>query len=159
MTNNESLPSGQLLDRVLAMSQITNDAYELSEILAALGLKPTMKNFDILARDLSRLAHKEPRWTKKYVHSVYRGKLAASPEFSAAIEKLAQSTDGTPPGLAGAAYIRMLGDPAKIPQDTLIPASAVAIKCARPGCPIWFVKTHPRQIYHDPECRAKGQTS
>jgi hypothetical protein len=156
MTIEEILPSGQLLDRVLAVSDVSKDAYELSEILAVLGLKPTMKNFQILAVDLSKLAHRKPVWTKKYVHSVYKGKLAASPELSAAIAKLAQSTDGTPPGLAGAAYIRMLGDPAKIPQDTLIPASAVVLKCARPGCPIWFVRTHPRQLYHDPECRTKG---
>jgi hypothetical protein len=156
MTFEKFSPSGQLLDTFLAMSSLTNDAYELSEILAALGLKPTMKNFQILAVDLSKLAHRKPVWTKKYVHSVYKGKLAASPELSAAIGKLAQTIDGTPPGLAGAAYIRVLGDPAKIPQDTLIPASAQVIKCAYPGCPIWFVKTHPRQIYHDPKHRAKG---
>lgn len=159
MTIEQILPSGQLLDRVLAVSSLTNAYYELSEILAALGLEPTMRSFQILATDLSRLAHKKPEWTKKYVHSVYKGKLAASQELSSAIAKLAQSTGGTPPGLAGAAYIRMLGDPAKIPQDTLIPASAVVIQCARHGCPIWFVKTHPRLIYHDPSCRAKGHTA
>lgn len=159
MTIENIMPSGQLLDTVLAMNQISNESYELSEILAALGLKPTMKNFEVLARDLTKLARKTPAWTKKYVHSVYRGKLAASPEFSAAINKLAQTIDGTPAGLAGAAYIRVLGDPDKIPQDTLIPASAQVVKCSRPGCPIWFVRTHPRQIYHDPSCRAKGQTS
>jgi len=106
MTIEQILPSGQLLDTFLAMSSLTNDAYELSEILAALGLKPTMRNFEILAVDLSKLAHRKPVWTKKYVHSVYKGKLAASPELSAAIGKLAQTIDGTPPGLAGAAYIR-----------------------------------------------------
>ena len=153
MTNNKTLPSGQLLDKSTAFNHQGKEGYELAEILNALGLSPSMRSFDVVARDLSRLAHHAPPWTKKYVHSVYKGHIVASPEFSAAVEKLAQIADGTPVGVAGSVFVKVLADPRKVAEGILIPANAQVVKCSRPGCPVWYLKVHPRQIYHDPECR------
>lgn len=149
-----NLPSGRVLDSQISMSDRTQASYELSEILAALGLDSgKMASFEVLAIDLSRIAHKEPPWSKKYVHSVYKDHFKASPEFAAAIQKLAQMTDGTPTGVAGSAFVKVLADPASVFEGVLIPANAKVLKCARPGCPVWFVRVHPRQIYHDVSCR------
>jgi hypothetical protein len=145
------MPSGQLLDMQIQELGISQISYELAEILDALGLKPTMKAFDILAHDLSRVARKMPPWSKKYIHSAYHGKIEVSPVLRDAINSLAQMIDGTPAGVAGSVWVRVLASP-DIPEGALIPASAKVIKCAKPGCPVRFVRIHPRQIYHDPEC-------
>ena len=126
--------------------------YELIQILEALALKPTIKNFRVIARDLSRLVRKEPPWTAKYIHSVYKGYMHPSPLLAQAINSLAQVSDGTPAGIAGTQYTKLLTSP-DVPEGVLLPINAKIIKCARPGCPVWFVKVHPRQIYHDPVCR------
>lgn len=148
----KKMPSGQVLDRDLVMTTEGQAAYELKEILAALGLKPSMHNFEVIAHDLSRLSHKKPVWTKKYIHSVYHERIEASPLLARTISALAQKTDGIPGGVAGSVYVKVLAQP-DVPEGVLIPASAKVIKCARPGCPVWFIKVHPRQMYHDPSCR------
>lgn len=156
MSCTQNLPSGQLLDKVFETKPMSREQYELSEILSALGLNPSMRSFEVIAADLSRLANREEPWTKKYIHSVYKGHIKPSPELIDAISKLAQKIDGTPAGVAGASYIKVLADENKIPEGVLIPSSAIVLKCQRPGCPIWFVRVHPSQKYHDPECR-KGR--
>ncbi len=147
-----SLPSGQVLDSILDTAVTDQTAYELKEILAALGLSPTMRSFEVIARDLSRLARKKPAWTKKYIHSVYHERIEASPLLARMVSALAQMTDGALGGVAGSIYVKVLAQP-DIPEGVLIPANAKVVKCARPGCPVWFIKIHPRQIYHDPTCR------
>ena len=148
------MPSGQLLDMVTDADNARMKSYELSEILASLGLSPTMHNFSLLASDLSRAVGKKPVWTSKYIHSVYHQYegCKASPLLLKAISILSQEIDGTPLGVAGSVYIKVLAQ-SNVPDGILIPANARIVKCARPGCPIWFVKTHPNQIYHDEECR------
>ncbi len=156
MTSSESVPSGQLLDTQIStggqdftMNVIT---YTLREIMEIMGLDASMKSFAVIARDLSRIVRKEPPWTKKYIHSVYHEQIEISPLLAKAVETLAQMADGTPGGMAGSVYVRVLAQP-EIPEGILIPANAKVIKCARPGCPVWFVRVHPRQEYHDPSCR------
>jgi hypothetical protein len=127
----------------------------LGDILAALGLPETMATWQQLADDLSRLAHKSPAWGKKYVHNVYHGHLLPSKKFAEAVMRLGQSIDGAPAGTEGAAWVRVMADPERIPEGTFIPANAQVVKCARPGCPIHFVKTNPFMKYHDPACRKK----
>ena len=69
------------------------------------------------------------------------------------INDLAQRVDGTPSGVAGSVYVKLLAQP-NIPEGVLLPAKAQVVKCATPGCPIWFIKLHPRQKYHDESCRS-----
>ncbi len=152
MTSTKNLPSGQLLDTINGVYPLDQAAYELREIMAALGLRPTMRNFEVVARDLSRLAGRHPPWTKKYIHSAYHARIEVSPALAKAINDLAQRVDGTPSGVAGSVYVSVLAQP-KIPEGVLLPAKAQVVKCATPGCPVWFIRIHPRQIYHDPTCR------
>jgi hypothetical protein len=126
----------------------------LTWIFEEMGLSPTMSHFAVIARDLSRLVGKEPPWSGKYIHSIYhRHKgMSPSPLLAKAVRSLAQILDGSPTGVAGARGIQVLAA-SNIPEGVLIPATAEAVKCARPGCPVWFVKVHPGQKYHDPNCR------
>lgn len=150
--NSKILPSGQLLDSPEGTQQLSLWCYELAEIMDYMGLQPTMKSFEILAQDLSRLANHKPAWTKKYIHSVYHNKIEASPLIIQTISALAQTIDGTPAGVAGSVWVRVLARP-DISEGVLIPANAKEIKCARPGCPVRFIRVHPNQKYHDRECR------
>lgn len=145
------MPSGQLLDSPGAAHSLEVVSYALREILDALGLPATMHSFEVLATDLSRLAQKSPPWTKKYIHSVYHQRIEPSPLLARTIEALAQRTDGAPAGVAGSVWVKVLAQP-DVPEGVLIPATAKVVKCARPGCPVWFVRVHPRQVYHDREC-------
>lgn len=148
------MPSGQLLDSQETILLANRYCYELTEILAVMSLEPCMKSFAILAQDLSRIANHSPAWTKKYIHSVYHGRIEPSPILARAIDALAQTIDGTPAGVAGSVWVKVLANP-DVPEGVLIPAAAKVLKCARPGCPVRFVRVHPRQIYHDADCRGK----
>lgn len=154
LTQTENLASGQLLDTISGEETMTRESYELAEIMQSMGLEPNMKNFEIIAADLSRLVRKDPPWSKKYIHSVYHNHQGCkpSPLLSQAISALAQAVDGTPVGVTGSVWVRVLAQP-DIQEGVLIPAGAKVVKCARPGCPVLFVKTHPNQKYHDPDCR------
>ena len=147
-----TMPSGQLLDSLETFKTANRYSYELEEILSVMSLLPSMQSFAILAQDLSKLAGHSPAWTKKYIHSVYHGRIEPSPALARAIDTLAQTMDGTPAGVAGSVWVRVLANP-DLREGTLIPASAKVLKCARPGCPVWFVRVHPRQIFHDARCR------
>lgn len=113
------------------------------------------ENFMIIADQLSRLAGKDPPWTWKYVHSVYKGYEGCKPSkrFGNAVSALAQVVDDVVPGVAGAEIQNVLVYPDQIPEGIFVPRNAKAVHCANPGCPVVFIRTHPRQIYHDPECR------
>jgi hypothetical protein len=147
--------SGTLLDKVFTISGDNVTVYTLKEIMAEMGLNPTMAGFEILARDLSTIANRQPAWTKKYIHSVYHDNYKPSEELTRAIVALAQTIDGEPVGVAGAVWLRVLAQPG-IQEGVLIPRGAVVVKCANPGCKVKFIKTNPLQRYHDPECREQA---
>lgn len=141
-------PSGKVLEYDL----ITQT---LKDIMESMGLAPTIDNFRDIGLQLSALAHKPPpAWGAKYIHSVYHGYKGAqpSPALSHAIMALAQTVDSTPIGLAGADWVKVLAYPGRIPEGALIPATAQVIRCARPGCPVMFVRTSPAQRFHDYSC-------
>lgn len=127
-------------------------AAQLELILDALNLGRSMADLERLAVELSRVAGQKPPWTKKYVHSVLKGRLAPSPRFVAAVMTLGQVVDGVPPGVAGAELVQVYAPPGAVPAGAYIPANVKVLKCFRPECPVWFVRTHPAQKYHDPGC-------
>lgn len=139
--------SGQLLDS-LGTAQANNQySYELAEILSCMSLKPTMMAFQILADELSNLAHHQPTWGKKYIHSVYHCKIEPSPELAHAIDTMAQIMDGAPIGIAGAAYIKVLAQPGQFSDGVYVKQSLVEKHC--PGCGMKFIGPGK---YHDPAC-------
>jgi hypothetical protein len=151
--------SGMLLDDLASPETPYPEQYELMEIISALGMAPEMATFETLAKDLSSLAGKTPPWSAKYIHSVYHGYAGCrpSPRLARAISALAQRIDGSPPGVAGSVFVKVLASP-EIPEGVLLPAGSQVIKCKRPGCPVRFIKTHPSQAYHHPACRKRGKS-
>lgn len=149
------MPSGHVLDT--QSKELTPDGISdgIGDILDALGLKPCMKSFQIVAIDLSRVVNKSPEWTKKYIHSVYHRKIEASPILKRAVMTMLQKIDGVPSGVAGAQLVKVFAS-IDISEGVLIPANAKILKCATPGCPIFFVRVHPTQKYHDKSCHRRS---
>ncbi len=117
---------------------------ELSESLTEFGL--TLKR----AID----PHAKRGFTRQYISRLEHGQDVITPEIEAAFYSIAGVLDDVPAGIGGAAHIRLLAAPGQIPEGAFIPRGAKAVRCARPGCSVVFVKTHPAQRYHDPECQA-----
>jgi hypothetical protein len=114
----------------------------LSESLAEFGLS--------LKRAIDPRA--EIGFTKQYIFRLECGKNKITPELAEAFYMLAGSLDEVPAGTGGMTEIQVLGMAEQIRAGTVIPRGTVSRHCARPGCPVWFIATHPRQKYHDPEC-------
>lgn len=91
-------------------------------------------------------------FTRQYISRLEKGKDVITEPIQQAFFKIAATFDGVRPGVAGAVSRTVMAQP-EIPDGVLIPASAKAVKCAKPGCQIMFIKTHPRQKYHDPKCK------
>lgn len=153
MTNTKTLPSGQLLDTQIAAPTQTKVGYELSEILTALNLIPTMASFQTIADDLNRIANPAEPWTKKYIHSVYhqyKGFVEVSPQFAHAVERLRQMAQHVPAGQAGTVYFHVLAQPDQLQDGVVIKPSVKSHKCARPGCAVVFAGPG---LYCTVECR------
>lgn len=128
-------------------------------ILESLGIAPTFDNFEDIAKRLSKLAGIDKPWTAKYVHSVYKGYKGcqASPAMGRAVMAWAETVDNVPVGVAGSEIVQVYAYPGQVPAGTVIPRSAQVISCARPGCIVKFIRVHPFQRYHDPECQKEWQ--
>lgn len=126
----------------------------LADVMETLGIQANFEGFEDVAKKLSTLANKSPAWSAKYVHSVYHGykSCQASPSFARAVWALAETVDDVPSGLAGSISVSVLALPGQIPNGSFIPHSARAVRCARPGCSVVFVKTHPTMKFHDSDC-------
>lgn len=150
MTDNHA--SGALLEpQGPTVEQVTQI---LRDVMESMGLLPNLDNFTAIALQLSDIAHKAPPWGGRYIHSVYHQHkgVTPSPALAHAILALAQALDETPPGVAGAEWVKVLAYPGQVPEGALVPASAEVARCARPGCPVLFIKINPLQRYHDKAC-------
>jgi transcriptional regulator with XRE-family HTH domain len=119
----------------------------LSESLAEFGLT--------LRRAID--PHATTGFTRQYISRLEHGQDAITPELAAAYWNIAGVLDDMPAGAGGAVIFQFMAQPGQVPDGVvpMLSRGAKVIRCGRPGCPIWFVKTHLRQIYHDPECRTK----
>lgn len=111
---------------------------ELSQSFSVFGLT--------LKRAMVRQAKKG--LSKPYVIDLCSGRRAITPEIARAFWRIAAAHDGVDPTTATAQAVTVYA--VHDIRDALITGKAQ--KCARPGCPIRFVKTHPRQKYHSPFC-------
>lgn len=91
-------------------------------------------------------------FTRQYISRLEHGQDAINAELAGAIWDIAARLDQVPAGTGGAVVARVMAQPGQIPEDSFIPRGAKVVQCARPGCRIRFLKTHPRQKYHDKEC-------
>lgn len=98
---------------------------------------------------------KEKRgFSRQYISALENGKegFCVTKEIEAAIWNLQTAIDDVPVGIGGAVSVPILAFPNQIPEGSYLPRTAVAVRCARPGCPVVFVKTHPSMRFHDSSC-------
>jgi hypothetical protein len=88
-------------------------------------------------------------FTRQYVHRLETGQDVITPEIATAFWRIAAAHDSVDPSIATT-------HPAQVyalnPIDGALVAGA-ARDCARAGCSVRFVPTHPRQKYHSVWCR------
>jgi hypothetical protein len=116
------------------------------------GPKITLANLGQLAQDLSRIAGRSRPWTGKFLHSIikeYAG-FTNNAHLTKALNILAAQLDGVNETQARAQEMPGLLAINELPAGTIILGQAR--RCARPGCTVNFVPTHPRQKYHSKEC-------
>lgn len=92
-------------------------------------------------------------FTKQYMHRLENGMDRITPEIETAYWNITTALDGVPAGTGGAVDIRVLAQPSQVVEAAFVPRTAKMMSCANPGCAIQFIRTSPRQKYHDPECR------
>ena len=140
------------------LSAVMELGYELVAIKPALlenlrigVLGETLEEF---GKRLARAIHPHHKpFTKQYIHRLENGYDRITPEIEAAYWNIATALDDVPVGVGGAVNINLLAQPNQIDDGAFISRTARTMKCANPKCTVIFVRTHPRQKYHDPGCR------
>jgi hypothetical protein len=94
-------------------------------------------------------------FSRGLINNIEKGRQPISRQVQKAFWIIAGAVDGVRAEVAGKVMIRVMGRPGQIPDGALLPPSAKAVRCANPECGLWFVKTHPFQRYHRPECKPK----
>ena len=92
-------------------------------------------------------------FSRKYISALEHGRERVTEKIAAAYYEIDGRAKAIPPGTAGAEIVKVIAKPGQVIEGAFIPRSAKTMRCARPGCAVQFVKTHPRQKYHDPECK------
>jgi len=92
-------------------------------------------------------------YSRQYIDRLEKGKDVITPALIAAFYNIASKMDEVPAGTGGAVAVSVIAQPGQVVDGAFIPRSAKVVRCARPGCAVPFVKTHPNQKYHDPECK------
>ena len=120
----------------------------LDESLAQFGIR--------LARAIDPKA--QP-FNRQYISALEKGKpsFRVTPQIAGAFWHIAGALDDVPAGTGGAVLVKVLAAPGQVIEGAFIPRSAKVVKCFNPACSVQFVKTHPRQKYHDPECKPRRE--
>jgi hypothetical protein len=126
----------------------------LNDLLDALGRSGTKADLEQTARDLSKIADKQPPWTYRYMLSVLNGSLQPSKSLNHAMRAMALSIDGVPELYAKAEPVTVYAPPGAIKEGALL-LSASRV-CANPFCNIHFVPRVPWQHYHNDDCRREA---
>ena len=115
-------------------------------------LKQSMSEF---GRTLKRAVNPRAKrpYSRQYVDRLEKGKDVITPKLVAAFYNIATKLDEVPAGTGGAVAVNVIAQPGQVVEGAFIPRSAKTMRCARPGCAVQFIKTHPSQKYHDPECK------
>lgn len=92
-------------------------------------------------------------YSKTYIKLLEMGAKPITPIIDAGLMNIAGALDDMPASLAGAVKIEIYARPGQVRAGAFLPMAGQVAKCARPGCPVWFIKINPAQKYHDPTCR------
>lgn len=116
-----------------------------------ISIDETLDEFGVRLAHAISLYHRP--YTKQYVHRLENGLDRITPEIEAAYWNIATALDDVPAGTGGAISVSVLAQPSQVVDGAFIPRSAKMLKCANPRCAVQFIRTSPRQKYHDPECQ------
>jgi hypothetical protein len=125
-------------------SDLNSLRQELSQPFSKFGLT--------LARAINRKATRG--LSKSYVIKLCRGQRVITPAIARAFWRIVAAYDEIDPAIA---TLREVAVQAEYDIAGAL-VSGPAVPCARPGCRVRFVKTHPLQKYHSPYCRQKAYT-
>ena len=116
----------------------------LGESLAQFGIR-LARAIDLKAQPFNR----------QYISALEKGKpgFRVTQQIAGAFWHIAGALDDVPAGTGGAVLVKVLAAPGQVVEGAFVPRSAKVVKCFNPTCNVQFVKTHPRQKYHDPECK------
>lgn len=92
-------------------------------------------------------------FSRKYISALEHGRERITEKITGAYYEVDGRSKSIPAGTAGGVIYNVVGQPGQLENGDFIPRSARSIQCSRPGCTVRFIKTHPRQKYHDPECK------
>ncbi len=95
------------------------------------------------------------KYSRQYISAIEHDKpgFRITKEIEGAIWSMAAVLDDVPAGVGGAVSASVLAAPGQVPDGTYIPPTAQAVRCARPGCRVMFLKVNHFQKYHHPDCR------
>jgi len=113
-----------------------------------LGLPASFRVFGLI---LKRAIDPKARqgFSKAYVIALEQGKREITPEIAQAFWRIAAAHDEVDPTTATARTVSVWA----IHDIGGALITGKAVECARPGCPVRFVKTCPAQKYHSAHCR------
>ncbi len=154
---NDSVASGQPLDAQGPHKRQIGTQMLLDTYQALYGPEIAISHLDDLAKDLSQIAGRNRPWTGKYLHSIIKGYdgFSATDELVKVLTIMASCRDGADEIQARAHEVDGLLAVHDLPTGTIVLGQAQ--QCANPRCPLVFVATHPRQIYHSAACAAMAR--
>lgn len=94
-------------------------------------------------------------FSRGLINNIEKGRQPISKQVMEAFWIIVSAVDDIDAELATKVVARVLARPGQVPDGALIPDNAKVVRCANPACNKWFVKTHPFQRYHRPECKPK----
>ena len=153
-TSQEDVKKASLSD----LSAVWDIEYELvaikPELLENLRNKILDETLEEFGKRLASAIHPYHKpFTKQYIHRLENGHDRITPEIEAAYWNIVTALDDVPVGIGGAVNVNLLAQPNQIIDGAFISRTARTMKCANPKCAVIFIRTHPRQKYHDPGCR------
>jgi len=113
------------------------------------------ESFRVFGITLKRALDPQARrgFSKAYIIALESGKRKITPDIEIAFWRIAAAHDGVDPTTATASALTVYAT--ENIGGALVTGKAVP--CARPGCPVKFVKTNPAQKYHSPWCRKQNR--
>jgi hypothetical protein len=99
--------------------------------------------------------HAKRPYTRQYISRLEHGQDRLTDEIIAAYQNILGQLKKQPAATAGTIPAQVMVMPGQIPEGVipLLLNTSQVVQCARPGCPVWFVKDHHWKKYHDKECR------
>jgi hypothetical protein len=97
--------------------------------------------YNLIAEKLSRVIHKDPPWTWRYVQGVHKGTIEPSRVFGRAVMLLGLAIDEVPLLIVDTEAVQVYAKPGDVKAGSIVMTPSVV--CANPACNIQFVPNVP----------------